>query len=145
LRYERHLRTDERVSLVVAGPRGAGKSTLIDAFCKGKPHFLMVHHQMLDRRIGSAPVTYEAKDFILHLFAQPCMSVVGVREWIGSGDEIEPEGRITDPCGGESLTAAAIISAVITGLERGSWDYCCEDPALIPTSTRAGELFRYFS
>ena len=54
----------------IAGPRGAGKSTLITWFC----------HDTV-RRIGqrevltvstSAPVDYQARDFLLHLFASLC-------------------------------------------------------------------------
>lgn len=63
-------------SIGIAGPRGSGKSTLIHAYCgprrvksdiKGKPILpIMV----------SAPVKYDARDFILYLFAATCRSVL---------------------------------------------------------------------
>lgn len=57
-------------SIGLAGPRGAGKSTLMLSFCsdsgkkiKGCPVLSI---------ITSAPVKYEARDFILHIFASIC-------------------------------------------------------------------------
>lgn len=57
-------------SIGLAGPRGAGKSTLMLSFCsdsgkeiKGCPVLSI---------ITSAPVEYEARDFILHIFASIC-------------------------------------------------------------------------
>lgn len=57
-------------SIGLAGPRGAGKSTLMLSFCsdsgkeiKGYPVLSI---------ITSAPVEYEARDFILHIFASIC-------------------------------------------------------------------------
>ena len=57
-------------SIGLAGPRGAGKSTLMLSFCsdsgkeiKGCPVLSI---------ITSAPIEYEARDFILHIFASIC-------------------------------------------------------------------------
>lgn len=57
-------------SIGLAGPRGAGKSTLMLSFCsdsgkeiKGRPVLSI---------ITSAPVEYETRDFILHIFASIC-------------------------------------------------------------------------
>lgn len=59
----------------LAGSRGAGKSTLINSLCGGRaaggsePAPLQV---MVD-----APVSYEARDFVLYLFAKVCERVLG--------------------------------------------------------------------
>jgi hypothetical protein len=54
-------------SIGIAGPRGAGKTTLIHAFCQRR--------DTSDRRLTtvlSAPTRYEARDFILTLFGTLC-------------------------------------------------------------------------
>jgi hypothetical protein len=62
-------------SIGIAGPRGAGKSTLIWSLCrgtisdlKGRPLFAMM---------TSAPVKYDGREFILHLFSTLCTLVLG--------------------------------------------------------------------
>lgn len=57
-------------SIGIAGPRGGGKSTLIQSVCRddleefdGRPALTV---------LTSAPVEYEARDFLLHLFASVC-------------------------------------------------------------------------
>jgi hypothetical protein len=61
-------------SIGLSGPRGIGKTTLIGSFAEGKS-------VPLERdRVGlvvSAPVKYDAKEFVLHLFASLCESVLG--------------------------------------------------------------------
>lgn len=56
-------------SFALAGPRGAGKTILMRAFCAGR--FAAAPR----RDIGvvvSAPVDYEARDFVLYLYAEVC-------------------------------------------------------------------------
>lgn len=60
-------------SIGVAGPRGSGKSTLLRRYCEdlaggGRDDL---------RCMVSAPVDYVAKEFVLHLFATFCRSVIG--------------------------------------------------------------------
>jgi flagellar biosynthesis GTPase FlhF len=61
-------------SIGLSGPRGVGKTTLIESFARGRS-------VPLEReRIGlvvSAPVKYDAKEFVLHLFASLCERVLG--------------------------------------------------------------------
>jgi len=77
-------------SIGVAGPRGAGKSTLIDVFCtstaqQGPTPGAQQPKPWLGLRV-SAPVDYEPRDFILYLFAELCRRVAG--PWAES--EIQP-------------------------------------------------------
>ncbi|MEA2479980.1 MAG: hypothetical protein QOJ07_1902 [Thermoleophilaceae bacterium] len=60
-------------SIGVAGPRGAGKTTLIRHFCERKEEegWLTV--------FASAPVEYDARDFVLTLFATACERVKATR------------------------------------------------------------------
>jgi hypothetical protein len=58
-------------SIGIAGQRGAGKSTLIKAYCEPR--------DSNDRRLTtviSAPVKYEAREFVLTLFGQLCEKVL---------------------------------------------------------------------
>jgi hypothetical protein len=63
-------------SIGIAGSRGAGKTTLLRNFCgperivdnlKGKPVLGI---------LTSAPVAYQARDFLLYLFSTTCQSVI---------------------------------------------------------------------
>jgi hypothetical protein len=61
-------------SFAVAGPRGAGKTSLLRAFCGGR-------YRDPDRApdlavLVSAPVDYVAHEFVVHLFAEVCEAVV---------------------------------------------------------------------
>ncbi|GHE82813.1 hypothetical protein GCM10017786_12180 [Amycolatopsis deserti] len=57
----------------VAGPRGAGKSTLLEAYQAGK--FLEAGRQHIVV-LESVPVRYDAREFVLHLFARTCAEVL---------------------------------------------------------------------
>jgi hypothetical protein len=74
---ERLLRLMERMpggAIGLSGSRGAGKTTLMRSLCrpegtKGGADDLAL---MVD-----APVSYDAREFVLHLFAQACSAVLG--------------------------------------------------------------------
>ncbi|MBB5806665.1 hypothetical protein F4560_006433 [Saccharothrix ecbatanensis] len=61
-------------SFAVAGPRGAGKTNLLRAFCGGR-------YRSEDRApdlavLVSAPVDYVPQEFVVHLFAEVCEAVI---------------------------------------------------------------------
>ncbi|HVD40642.1 MAG TPA: P-loop NTPase fold protein [Solirubrobacterales bacterium] len=58
----------------LAGPRGAGKSTLMRALCSEADQAEDTLGTLVD-----APVDYDPRDFVLHLFAKVCAEVVGPR------------------------------------------------------------------
>jgi hypothetical protein len=62
-------------SIGISGPRGAGKSTLMRSFCgtdsRGSLKGRSVFSIML-----SAPVKYETRDFVLHIFSSVCNLVL---------------------------------------------------------------------
>lgn len=65
-------------SFALAGPRGVGKSTLLERWCAG--HFLrepgVQQQARRDLTIKvDAPVGYESKDFLTHLFSRLCDAV----------------------------------------------------------------------
>jgi hypothetical protein len=70
---ERRLRLWQTGSLGIAGPRGIGKSTLIEALCSSEAKY---GERSLIPVLASAPVKYEPRDFILHLFSSLCESVL---------------------------------------------------------------------
>lgn len=62
-------------TIALSGPRGAGKSTLMRSVCAAgstRPKQQEPLHVIVD-----APVKYEARDFVLHLFARFCGAVAG--------------------------------------------------------------------
>jgi GTPase SAR1 family protein len=63
-------------SIGVSGPRGVGKTTLLESFC-GKAS---INTTLKDRPVlsvmTSAPVEYDPREFILHIFASVCHRVV---------------------------------------------------------------------
>jgi hypothetical protein len=61
-------------SFALAGPRGAGKTSLLEAFCQGA---YREPSQRLDLAIMvSAPVDYVPREFVLHLYACTCQAVL---------------------------------------------------------------------
>lgn len=65
-------------TIALAGSRGSGKSTLMRSICAA-PTTRKKEQEPL-AVIVDAPVKYEARDFILHLFARLCSAVVGEDE-----------------------------------------------------------------
>jgi hypothetical protein len=57
----------------VAGPRGAGKTTLIDAVCSGRTDATPAEYVGVQ---VTAPVSYAANDFITHLITETCVAVI---------------------------------------------------------------------
>ncbi|MBA4010940.1 MAG: hypothetical protein C0481_03665 [Phenylobacterium sp.] len=65
-------------SLGISGPRGVGKSTLLASICTSD-----AEHGP-GRRLAirtAAPVEYEGRDFLLHLFSSLCREVLKVEGW----------------------------------------------------------------
>lgn len=106
-------------SIGVAGPRGAGKSTLIDAFCSGTTARSSADaagaetaasgtpRQWLGLRL-MAPVDYAPRDFILYLFAELCRRVADGQ----AESKIEPD--ISGP-GAKPFLRMILTGAVVAG------------------------------
>lgn len=74
----RVLRQRSGGSFALAGPRGAGKSTLMERWCAG--HFLCADDDRRESRHDlavkvDAPVGYQSQEFLHHLFGQVCLAV----------------------------------------------------------------------
>ncbi|MDQ3790199.1 MAG: hypothetical protein M3422_23525, partial [Actinomycetota bacterium] len=74
----RLLRQRSRGNFALAGPRGAGKSTLMERWCAG--HFLRADTERQSNRQNlavkvDAPVGYQSQEFLHHLFGQVCEAV----------------------------------------------------------------------
>lgn len=68
-------------SFAIAGPRGAGKTNLLRAFCGGR-------YREEDRApdlavLVSAPVEYVPQEFVVHLFAETCEAVIAHWRHVG--------------------------------------------------------------
>jgi len=82
-RFRRQLRQIDGGAIGVAGPRGVGKTTLLEACQEGmflepgqRPHLAFTE---------SVPVKYEAREFVLHLYARLCESVIEFASALGVG------------------------------------------------------------
>lgn len=71
-------------SIGIAGPRGAGKTTLILSYCGPKPTVDNLKGLPLLSVLASAPVEYQGRDFILYLFSAVCHRVL---ELHGASDD----------------------------------------------------------
>lgn len=110
-------------SIGVAGPRGAGKSTLIDAFCStaAMPGAVTSQSQQEKPWLGlrvSAPVEYEPRDFILYLFAELCRRVVP-----GAESEIQPP-PIAAPTSPRTLLRLCLAAVAVAGGFAAGWVGC---------------------
>jgi len=102
-------------SIGLSGPRGVGKTTLVDSFAHGRSVPLELE------RIGlvvSAPVKYEAKDFVLHLFASLCESVIddGRLEYLRSTSPASLRARRRDRLIRYLGTAAVVVAVAGTAM-----------------------------
>ncbi|MCX5096375.1 NACHT domain-containing protein [Streptomyces sp. NBC_00365] len=70
----RHQRQDS-ASIGISGPRGAGKSTLLQRFCG--PDSARTSEDLL--LLVPAPTSYDPRDFLVHLFAELCRKITGVK------------------------------------------------------------------
>ncbi|GAA0493046.1 hypothetical protein Ade02nite_69890 [Paractinoplanes deccanensis] len=89
-------------SIGVAGPRGVGKSTVLGSFCA---------HQRTEpglRVLVSAPVEYSPREFLLHLYAQICRTVI-----VQSGGRVTPPDPIDALVAARSKLASFAIAAAI--------------------------------
>ncbi|WP_285609518.1 hypothetical protein [Actinokineospora globicatena] len=71
------FRTMPGGSIGLAGSRGAGKSTVIEAECERAPGTLAA--------MVSAPVEYSGREFLLHLYAKVCQEVLGPAAEMANG------------------------------------------------------------
>jgi hypothetical protein len=100
-------------SLGIAGPRGCGKTTLISRFATGRSVLPDLERRGL---VVSAPVRYDAREFVLHLFARVCERVINPH-----GHTVErtrrEELRAARLAGlGLALVVGAVLAAVSGGL-----------------------------
>jgi len=77
-------------SIGLAGPRGAGKTTLIRSFCR-KTELALKEKAVLPVMIA-APIDYDARDFLLHLFSSVCQEVLRL-DGLDGGELLEQEVR----------------------------------------------------
>lgn len=71
-------------SLGISGPRGVGKSSLLATLCAANP---TISGRPAVAINTSAPVEYEARDFLLHLFATLCRQILRTEGHVNGDDE----------------------------------------------------------
>lgn len=139
-RLEHMIRERSDGSFGIAGPRGVGKSTLVRFFgttrgVRGLPDDEEYERSTGNRsRLGvvvSAPVAYQPRDFVLHLYAELCKRVIGGDAIARPESEPEAEPRFAGMplrwahawlmvLGGGALAVTAGL-LVLVGLHRPLW------------------------
>jgi hypothetical protein len=61
-------------SIGLSGPRGSGKTTLMHSFAEGGSELPL--HKQRRGLVVAAPVRYDAREFVLHLYARVCARVL---------------------------------------------------------------------
>ncbi|MCW7990893.1 hypothetical protein XF35_38015 [Streptomyces platensis subsp. clarensis] len=115
---EAMIRQRREGSFGIAGPRGVGKSTLIKFFTDDEPLGLdeddlrSLHKPRLGVEV-SAPVKYEPREFVLHLYAKICRKLAGpdADRDLESGWTRGP-GRVVNPLVPLSLAVVGSVTAV---------------------------------
>ena len=105
-----------RGSIGIAGPRGAGKTTLIETFCAPRT--------TNDRRLTTvlaAPVRYDARDFILTLFGQLCTVVLSGTDTAARPKPANPVMRLRWLLAAGSFAIGAALVAASGQPEDNSW------------------------
>ncbi|MTD58501.1 hypothetical protein [Amycolatopsis pithecellobii] len=74
--FQRVLAGMQAGAVGIAGPRGVGKTTLLEAHREGR--LLPPGREHLLVRVD-APIGYEGRDFALHVYAVACQSVIGYK------------------------------------------------------------------
>ena len=111
---ENILEALEAGSVGIAGSRGVGKSTLIRAACSGGIDTGETDERKAQRgMLVSAPVRYEAQDFVRFLFAKLCLSVLSV-----PGSEVEDVGAAYGPFGFLQESVGVLSAAIFGGPSR---------------------------
>ncbi|GAA3575601.1 hypothetical protein GCM10022222_70310 [Amycolatopsis ultiminotia] len=75
----------------IAGPRGVGKSTLLETYQAGG--LALESNQAHIAVFESVPVRYDARDFVLHLFARTCEAVIDFKPPDGESSSPAPPQR----------------------------------------------------
>jgi hypothetical protein len=99
-------------SIGVAGPRGAGKSTLLASICGGR--ITKLAGREVVSLLVSAPVKYDARDFVLYLFSAFLKSLLGGEPQ----NPPEPESRTSRRY---KLSAVRAVMAPVAYLSRVTW------------------------
>ncbi|GAA3048920.1 hypothetical protein LV79_004375 [Actinokineospora globicatena] len=86
-RLTRVLERSDSGAVALAGRRGVGKSTLIRALASGAVSASGTPPLTV---IASAPAAYDARDFVLHLYALLCRQVIAAVDERGHGTGVDP-------------------------------------------------------
>jgi Cdc6-like AAA superfamily ATPase len=65
-------------SIGISGPRGVGKTTLLESFCSKASTTELKDRPVLSVMV-SAPVKYDPREFILHIFSSVCQRVLEIK------------------------------------------------------------------
>lgn len=117
---DRLAETIERMpggAIGLSGPRGVGKTTLMRSICSGEEDESEVLSVVVD-----APVRYDAREFVLHMFAQVCAQVLGpkrvagLRNWSHLGANSEIAGPAYPAILGPAALGVGVLLAMLSFL-----------------------------
>jgi hypothetical protein len=98
-------------SIGISGPRGAGKTMLLRSICEES--IRKKHELSIFSILTSAPVDYEPRDFILHLFSLICQKIIDVSGFSNFTQINQPE--ISNPANSILKKLSDLLSRI--GLE----------------------------
>jgi energy-coupling factor transporter ATP-binding protein EcfA2 len=93
-------------SIGVAGPRGAGKSTLLWSICGANP--TTIGNKSAIAVNTSAPVQYDAREFLLHIYSSVCAAVLRAKNLDPDESRRDPEQQYV-PSSDQFSTAFRLI------------------------------------
>ena len=99
-------------SIGIAGSRGAGKTTLLRLFCGPKRVIETLNGKPVLGVLVSAPVAYEARDFILYVFSTICQNVITIE----GGKYVFPREIVDTPS--DSAPAESVYLPLLRRLPR---------------------------
>jgi hypothetical protein len=95
-------------SIGVAGPRGVGKTTLLESFC-GTALTTRLKDRPVLSVMTSAPVEYDPREFILHIFSSVCRRVLKIKEI-----KVEDDRQPWDHMSGIQKSPITFLSTIIS-------------------------------
>lgn len=125
-------------SFALAGPRGAGKSSLLSRWCAGQ--FLREHSGEQEQRRDltlrvDAPVGYQSKDFLVHLFGRLCDAVEKYAK--------DHESAIAELWSQSPARPSRLVRAFSTELDRGRRTAADQPFDLLRAATQERHRLRY--
>lgn len=109
-RFSRELAHVRGGAIGLAGPRGAGKTTILEAFISGR--FFKASERPQLTVAETVPVRYDAREFVLHLYARVCEAILSQLPDMGTHTRYLREARRKQI----GRAAAGLLAVAVCGI-----------------------------